>query len=122
MVTALARWRRHRGNKKTFAMQNIPISRLVENQTTNGLYLVDSRFDQLLQSIEVFGVLEPLIVFEIEAPEETYQVVSGNRRLRAARELAHESVPCIIIDPIEIRGVLLLAHQEQRVNLLKFLI
>jgi len=95
-------------------MQNIPISRLVENQTTNVLYVVDSRFDQLLQSIEVFGVLEPLIVFEKEAPEETYQVVSGNRRLRAARELVHESVPCIIIDPIEITEVLVFAHQEQR--------
>jgi ParB/RepB/Spo0J family partition protein len=116
MFTALARWRRHRGNKKTFAMQNIPISRLVENQTTNGLYLVDSRFEELLQSIEVFGVLEPLIVFEIEAPEETYQVVSGNRRLRAARELVHESVPCIIIDQVDITDELVSAHQEQRLK------
>ncbi len=66
-------------------------------------------------SIELFGILEPLIVFEVE-PNQRYQVVSGNRRLSAAIALGKKDVPCILCEPMVLSKDLVRAHQEQRIK------
>jgi len=53
---------------------------------------------QLKKSIKANGILEPLIVREIP---NGYQVVSGNRRLEASKELKLTSVPCLVKDSDE---------------------
>lgn len=93
-------------------MKLIKTQRLIENTITNRLYLVDSYYENLLTSISLFGILEPIIVFEL--PKGGFQIVSGNRRHRVALELGIDEVPCIIIEPIEITESLVSAHQEYR--------
>jgi DNA modification methylase len=95
-------------------MQQICISQLVENPTTKTIYLVDSRLDALIKSIEVFGVLEPLIVFEIPERQGFYQIVSGNRRKLAATRLKLTELPCTLFEPIELSDARVVAHQEFR--------
>ena len=97
-------------------MENIPIELLLPNSRTQSIYGVDKEFARLVMSVDLFGVLEPLIVFLVQ-DEKKYQVVSGNRRLSAAIHLGLEVVPCVISEPIEIDDDLVLAHQEQRVKL-----
>jgi DNA modification methylase/ParB-like chromosome segregation protein Spo0J len=96
-------------------MKTIPASQLIANELTSSLYLEDEAFERFLMSIELFGILEPLKVFEV-VPNESYQVVSGNRRLRAARALNIVDVPCILCEPMVISTDLVRAHQEQRVK------
>ena len=45
-----------------------------------------------------------------------YQIVSGNRRLKAAEQVGLTEVPCTIIDPIELDEARVSAHQEQRIK------
>jgi ParB/RepB/Spo0J family partition protein len=58
---------------------------------------------QLAESIKLLGIQEPLIVRPAdvtgelgEAPDDDYEVVSGQRRLAAARLAGLQTVPCIV--------------------------
>jgi len=81
-------------------MKNIQVNQLRQNELTTTLYRVDSNFENLVSSISLFGVLEPLIVFPIQDEAGYYQVVSGNRRLNAAIKLGLEEIPCVEIEPV----------------------
>ena len=98
-------------------MQNIPIQKLVENELTNSLYNDDKdNLNRLVLSISLHGIREPLIVSESPGSEGIYDIISGNRRKRAAAILSLCELPCIVIDPIPIDEGLVRAHQEQRVK------
>jgi site-specific DNA-methyltransferase (adenine-specific) len=96
-------------------MKEIPVTQLIANELTDSLYGKDETFERFLMSIELFGILEPLKVFEV-VPNESYQVVSGNRRLSAAKALSIKDVPCILCEPMVLSQDLVRAHQEQRVK------
>lgn len=96
-------------------MKEIPVSQLIANEITPSLYREDDAFERFLMSIELFGILEPLKVFEV-VPNESYQVVSGNRRLSAAKALSLKDVPCVLCEPVVLCENLVRAHQEQRVK------
>ncbi|MEP0873175.1 ParB/RepB/Spo0J family partition protein [Trichocoleus desertorum AS-A10] len=51
---------------------------------------------QLVESVKGFGILEPLLVRSLDNGE--YELVAGERRLRAARELGLTDVPAVIHD------------------------
>ena len=95
-------------------MKKININQLRQNQLTTTLYTVDSNFENLVSSISLFGVLEPLVVFPIPQEPKVYQVVSGNRRLSAVTKLGLTEVPCTIIEPVELTESRVRAHQEYR--------
>ena len=95
-------------------MKNIQVNQLRQNELTTTLYRVDSNFENLVSSISLFGVLEPLIVFPIQDETGYYQVVSGNRRLNAAIKLGLEEIPCVVIEPVELTESRVSAHQEYR--------
>lgn len=55
----------------------------------------DNEMNTLIESIQTQGVLSPLIVRPIENTEE-YEVISGHRRLHAARKAGITEVPALI--------------------------
>ena len=55
----------------------------------------DAEMNTLIESIQMQGVLSPLIVRPIENTDE-YEVVSGHRRLHAARKAGVTEVPALI--------------------------
>lgn len=55
----------------------------------------DAEMNTLIESIQAQGVLSPLIVRPIENAEE-YEVISGHRRLHAARKAGITEVPALI--------------------------
>ena len=74
---------------------NIAVSKL--RPFENNPYQVrdDEEMSTLIESIQTQGVLSPLIVRPIENTEE-YEVVSGHRRLHAARKAGITEVPALI--------------------------
>ena len=74
---------------------NIAVSKL--RPFENNPYQVrdDEEMNTLIESIQTQGVLSPLIVRPIENTEE-YEVVSGHRRLHAARKAGITEVPALI--------------------------
>jgi len=68
------------------------------NQLMPNLYQPRQNFDQekmdeLKESIKVHGIIQPIIVRE---STNGYEIVAGERRLKAARELGMKKVPVII--------------------------
>ncbi len=49
--------------------------------------------NELKESIEQFGVIQPIIV---RKKEDKYEIIAGERRWRAAKEAKLEEIPCII--------------------------
>jgi site-specific DNA-methyltransferase (adenine-specific) len=66
-------------------------------------------------SIELFGILENIIVYKLDSCETPlYQIISGNRRKKAAEIVGLNEVPCTIVEPVEITEALVRSHQEHR--------
>ena len=55
----------------------------------------DAEMNTLIESVQTQGVLSPLIVRPIENTDE-YEVISGHRRLHAARKAGITEVPALI--------------------------
>jgi len=73
--------------------EHIPVDSLVPNpQQPRQLF---DAIDELVASIKEVGVLEPLLV---RRTPEGYQIVSGERRYRAAVDAGLDRVPCIVLD------------------------
>ena len=101
-------------------MKTVKTYQIIENELTNQLYSEDDqRFVELIQSIEIHGILEPLVVRltgDTVMGYRQYEVISGNRRLRAARELDLKEVPVIVRELRVVTREVVRAHQEQRVK------
>lgn len=59
-------------------------------------YFDESAIEELAQSIKVYGIIQPLTVRKMG--EARYELVAGERRLRAAKKAGLENVPVILID------------------------
>lgn len=53
---------------------------------------------ELAKSIKLHGIRQPLTVIKSSTQPDKYEIVSGERRFRAAKLAELEKVPCIIID------------------------
>ena len=51
---------------------------------------------ELADSIKEHGVLQPIVVTPIEGKKDQYQVVAGERRLRAAKDIGLKKIPAIV--------------------------
>lgn len=59
-------------------------------------YFDDETIEELAQSINVYGIIQPLSIRKIS--EDRYELVAGERRLRAAKRAGLKEVPAIIVD------------------------
>lgn len=56
----------------------------------------EEAIEELAQSIKMYGIIQPLSVRRMG--ENSYELVAGERRLRAAKKLGLDTVPVILID------------------------
>jgi ParB family chromosome partitioning protein len=56
----------------------------------------EEAIEELAQSIKIYGIIQPLSVRRMG--ENSYELVAGERRLRAAKKLGLDTVPVILID------------------------
>ncbi|MGR6837269.1 nucleoid occlusion protein [Syntrophomonas erecta] len=75
---------------------NIPLDR-IQSSPYQPRRNFDARgLEELAQSIEAYGVIQPIIVRQIDG--DLYQLVAGERRLRACSILGRDEIPAIIQD------------------------
>ena len=100
----------------TREISNIPLERIVSSP-----YQPRSRYDlqdigSLAASIARYGVLSPLLVRKIRG--NVYEVIAGERRLRACQQLGLKEVPSIVVDLSEAETpAALLSERLQQTNL-----
>lgn len=76
--------------------RNLPIGSLTESPTNPRRTFDDSSLNELAESIRTQGVLSPLLVRQ-KGPQ-SFEIVAGARRFRAARLAGQESVPVRIVE------------------------
>jgi ParB/RepB/Spo0J family partition protein len=73
-------------------MESITLDKIICD--SNRKYTKDEGFEQLLNSINAIGIIEPPVVRRID--DGKYRVVAGRRRVAAARELNMARIDCIV--------------------------
>ncbi len=77
------------------AIHQIPVEKILPNPNQPRKHFSQDSIIRLANSISQYGIIQPLTV---RKSGEFYEIVAGERRLRAANELGMATVPCIISD------------------------
>lgn len=73
----------------------IPVAHIRKSRWQTRQKFDDAPFSELVQSVRQHGIVQPLLVRKIDA--ETYELIAGERRLRAAKEAGLVEVPTVIM-------------------------
>lgn len=115
-----------KGSEKMASMQRVakraagrvlflPVERIRANPSQPRRFFDPERLEALSQSIARYGVLQPL---SVRKRQEHYELISGERRLRAATMAGLREVPCLLVSVnMEESSVLALVENLQRENL-----
>lgn len=74
----------------------IPIGLIQESKSNPRKAFDAAALEELAASVEKHGIVEPLIVRQLEGKDAPYELVAGARRLRAARKAKLGEVPCMV--------------------------
>jgi ParB family chromosome partitioning protein len=77
-------------------LREVQVGDVVPNPKQPRQVFDDDALDELTHSVREFGLLQPIVVRE--APDGGYELIMGERRLRAARAAGLDSVPAIVRD------------------------
>ena len=95
---------------------NLKIDKIVTNSNQPRKYFDNGKMSELKDSIKNSGLLQPITVRKIS--NRKYEIVAGERRYRACRELGMESIPVIEMNVGDARGYeLSVLENIQRENL-----
>ncbi len=79
------------------------------------------QFDELIESIKINGVLNPVLVRKVELDENgcEYEMISGHRRKKASEIAGLETIPCIIRNLNDDQAIIIMVDSNmQRENIL----
>lgn len=94
---------------------SIDVGLIIPNRSQPRVEFSEEELDSLAESIKENGILQPINVRRFGV---NYEIVSGERRLRAAKKCGLSEVPCIIIEADDERSaVLALIENIQRRDL-----
>ena len=80
------------------AVITVDIKRIRSNPHQPRRHFSEKALDELRRSIEEKGLIQPIVVCSNVGGEETYQLVVGERRLRAAKLAGLKEIPCVVMD------------------------
>lgn len=97
-------------------LENIPVDSIQPNPNQPRRTFDEDALNELAASIRQVGLLQPLLVRRMEGG---YELVAGERRLRAVRILGLERVPCVVQNDVfeEDSAMMALIENLQRENL-----
>lgn len=95
----------------------ISVDKLIPYKNQSRSHFDEIELNNLAETIRIHGIRQPLTIIKSDIDEEKYEVLSGERRLRAAKIAKLEKVPCIILDSSEHRDEIALIENIQRSNL-----
>ncbi len=91
-------------------IHDVPVGKIRANPQQPRHHFDRAELESLVSSIREHGIIEPLVARLL--PDRSYELIAGERRLRAATSLGLTSVPVIIRETKDDREKLLLALVE----------
>lgn len=80
---------------------SIPVNSIAPNPNQPRKVFCDEGILKLADSIRQFGIIQPLSVRKVS---DGYELIAGERRLRAAKELGMTHVPCVLSEATEAKS------------------
>ncbi|GED34609.1 MULTISPECIES: nucleoid occlusion protein [Brevibacillus] len=74
-------------------IRQIPVEEIVPNPYQPRTVFDDERIDELCQTIRTHGLIQPIVV---RVRDGQYELIAGERRLRATKKLGMERIPAIV--------------------------
>jgi len=75
-------------------IKQIPINRIAPSKTNPRTFFDERKLNELAKSIKKSGVVQPLLVRHLSG--NSYELIAGERRLRASQRAGLTSVPCVV--------------------------
>ncbi|MBX9620653.1 MAG: ParB/RepB/Spo0J family partition protein [Alphaproteobacteria bacterium] len=95
-------------------IENLPLSKLCSYHRQARSCFDEDKIAALAQTIKEHGIRQPLTVIPCEKEPGIFEVISGERRMRAAKLVALERVPCIVIhDQKQAREIALIENLQR---------
>ena len=79
-------------------LANLSPADIVPNAAQPRVEFERAALDELVASIREVGVLQPVVVRPVLGQSDKYELIMGERRLRATKELGLDSIPAVIKD------------------------
>lgn len=76
-------------------VQEIPVGQIVPNRFQPRTIFIEDKIDELAQTIEEHGIIQPIVVRKID---DQFEIIAGERRFRAVSKLGWETIPAIVKD------------------------
>lgn len=96
-------------------MKQIPIDKILPNPSQPRMSFDEAALRSLADSISRYGVLQPI---SVRAVGNQYELIAGERRLRAARMAGLSEIPCLLLRASERRSAeMAMAENLQRCDL-----
>ncbi|MCL1802860.1 MAG: ParB/RepB/Spo0J family partition protein [Eubacteriaceae bacterium] len=103
-------------SKMAKELRLIPITNIIANKNQPRRNFDANSIEELAQSIRAVGIIQPLSVRETD--NDVYLLISGERRLRAAKIAGLDRVPCVILKADQVQLELMtLVENIQREDL-----
>lgn len=79
-------------------ISDLPLDSIVSNKSQPRKKFDDETLEELAESIKEFGVIQPIIVRSLSdsGSQQRYEIITGERRYRAAKKLGMNTIPSII--------------------------
>src|SRR5690625_2359811 len=71
----------------------LPVDKIIPNRFQPREIFDDGKIKELAQTIRTHGMIQPIIVRKLE--DDRYELIAGERRLRATESLGWENIPAI---------------------------
>ncbi|AHD07777.1 nucleoid occlusion protein [Paenibacillus larvae] len=80
-------------SSSTDEVKHIPVNNIIPSPYQPRTVFDDERIDELCQTIRTHGVIQPIVV---RVRNNTFELIAGERRLRAVKKLGMDTIPAII--------------------------
>jgi ParB family transcriptional regulator, chromosome partitioning protein len=78
------------------ALREVPISSVRANSLQPRTHFDEEAMSSLAASVKELGVLQPVLVRAIDGADESYELIAGERRWRAARRAGLQTIPVLV--------------------------
>ena len=82
------------------AVIELPLDKIIPNKNQPRSKFSEDSLAELAESIKEFGVIQPIVVRKLDG-EEKYEIITGERRYRATRNIGISTIPSIVVNDID---------------------
>ena len=87
------------------AFQDLPIEKISPNPRQPRAQFDEAALGELAESIKAVGLLQPVLVRALDRAAGTYELIAGERRLRASKLAGRTVIPAIIRESDDLSSV-----------------